>query len=98
MLKYVYISSLVWIIGCFGMFLCRKHILIILISMELILLSVNINFIFFSILIDDFLGQIISLLILTVAASEIVIGLAIIIIFYRMRGGISIKLISLLKS
>lgn len=80
------------------MFLSRKHILIILISIELILLSVNINFIVFSIMLDDLLGQLYSLLVLTVAASETAIGLAIIIIYYRLRGSISIKLISLLKS
>jgi NADH-quinone oxidoreductase subunit K len=98
MSKYLFISTLMFIIGCFGMFLSRKHILIILISVELILLSININFIVFSVTLDDLLGQIYCLLVLTVAASETAIGLAILIIYYRLRGGISIKLISLLKS
>jgi len=96
--KYLFISSFVFVIGCFGMFLSRKHILIILISIELILLSININFIVFSVMLDDLLGQLYSLLLLAVAASETAIGLAVIIIYYRLRGGISIKLISLLKS
>lgn len=80
------------------MFLERKNIIIILISLELILLSANINFVFFSILLDDLLGQIFALLILTVGAAETAIGLAILIIYYRLRGGISIDLISSLKS
>jgi len=98
MLKYLITSSLIFIIGCFGMFLSRKHILIILISVELILLSVNMNFVIFSVLLDDLFGQVYSLIVLTIAASETAIGLAIIIVYYRIRGGISIKLISLLKS
>lgn len=79
------------------MFLFRKHIINILISLELIILSININFIVISCFIDDLLGQIYSLLILTVAAAETSIGLAIIIVYYRLRGGISVDLISLLK-
>jgi NADH-quinone oxidoreductase subunit K len=98
MLNYLIISSIVFIIGCFGMFLSRKYILIILISIELILLSVNMNFIFFSVGLDDLFGQVCSLLVLTLSAAETAIGLAVIIVYYRMRGGISIKLISLLKS
>jgi NADH-quinone oxidoreductase subunit K len=79
------------------MFLFRKHIINILISLELIILSININFIVISCFIDDLLGQIYSLLILTIAAAETSIGLAIIIVYYRLRGGISVDLISLLK-
>jgi NADH-quinone oxidoreductase subunit K len=92
------LSSFLFIIGVFGMFLSRKHIIIILISLELVLLSININFINFSIYLDDFLGQIYVLLILTVAAAETALGLAILVIYYRLRGGISIDLINLLKS
>jgi NADH-quinone oxidoreductase subunit K len=80
------------------MFLIRKHIIIILISFELLLLSININFISASIFIDDLQGQIISLLVLTVAASESALGLALLIVYYRLRGGISLDLINLLKS
>jgi len=80
------------------MFLSRKHVIIILISLELILLSANINFVIFSVFLDDILGQIFALLVLTVAAAESAIGLAILIIYYRLRGGISVDLVSLLKS
>jgi NADH-quinone oxidoreductase subunit K len=97
MLSYLIVSNIVIVIGCFGMFLSRKYILIILISIELILLAVNMNFIIFSIELDDLIGQIYSLLILSLSASETAIGLAIVVIYYRIRGGISIKLISLLK-
>lgn len=94
---YICLSFSIFIIGFCGMFLFRKHIINILISLELIILSININFIVISCFIDDLLGQIYSLLILTVAAAETSIGLAIIIVYYRLRGGISVDLISLLK-
>jgi len=81
-----------------GMFLSRKHAIVILISLELILLSTNINFVVFSVFLDDILGQIYALLILTVAAAESALGLAILIVYYRLRGGISLELISLLKA
>lgn len=80
------------------MFLSRKHIIIILISLELILLAANVNFVSSSVFLDDFVGQIYALLVLTVAASETALGLAILIVYYRLRGGISIDLINLLKS
>lgn len=98
MLMYLLLSISLFIIGNFGMFLARKHIIIILISLELILLSVNINFVAFSVYLDDILGQVYALLVLTVAASESALGLAILITYYRLRGGISIDLINLLKS
>lgn len=91
-------SVLLLIVGSFGMFLSRKHIIIIFISLELILLAVNVNFVFFSVFIDDFMGQIFALLVLTIAASETSLGLAILIVYYRLRGGISVDLMSLLKS
>jgi len=92
------ISITLFLIGTFGMFFSRKHVIIILISLELILLSSNINLVIFSIFLDDILGQIYALLVLTVAAAESALGLAILIVYYRLRGGISIDLISLLKS
>jgi NADH-quinone oxidoreductase subunit K len=91
------LSIIIFIIGLLGMFTFRKHIINILISLELILLSVNMNFIIFSLILDDMLGQIYALLVLTLAAAESSIGLAIIIVYYRLRGGISIDLINLLK-
>lgn len=95
---YILLSMCLFLIGTFGMFLSRKHVIIILISLELILLSTNINFVIFSVFLDDILGQIYALLVLTVAAAESALGLAILIVYYRLRGGISIDLISLLKS
>lgn len=95
---FIFLTVLMFVIGLFGMFLTRNHIIIILISLELILLAININFIVFSIFFDDILGQMYALLILTVAAAESALGLAILIVYYRLRGGISIDLISLLKS
>jgi NADH-quinone oxidoreductase subunit K len=95
---YLILSSLVFIIGSFGTFLLRSHIIIILISFELLLLSASINFVIFSIFLDDLFGQIIAILILTIAAAESAIGLAILVTYYRLRGGISIDLINLLKA
>lgn len=92
------LSICLFSIGSFGMFLSRKNIIMVLICLELILLSSNINFVFSSILLDDLLGQIYALLVLTVAAAETAIGLALVITFYRLRGGISVDLINLLKS
>lgn len=93
----IHLAIIIFIIGLLGMFIFRKHIINILISLELILLSINMNFIIFSLLLDDLLGQIYALLVLTLAAAESSIGLAIIIVYYRLRGGISIDLINLLK-
>jgi NADH-quinone oxidoreductase subunit K len=95
---YLILSISLFLVGTFGMFLSRKHVIIILISFELILLSININFVVFSVFLDDLLGQIYALLVLTVAAAESALGLAILIVYYRLRGGISIDLINLLKS
>lgn len=97
MLSYLLLSLIIFIIGSLGMFLFRKHIINILISLELLLLAINMNFVVFSCFLDDFIGQIYALLVLTVAAAESSIGLAIIVVYYRLRGGISIDLISLLK-
>lgn len=97
MLFYIYLSIILFFTGSMGMFLFRKNIINILISLELILLSINFNFIVFSCFLDDLLGQLYALFILTLAAAESSIGLAIIVIYYRLRGGISIDLISLLK-
>ena len=84
-------------LGLFGIILNRQNIIIVLMSIELLLLSINLNFIFFSLYIDDIIGQIFSLLILTVAAAESAIGLAIMIIFFKIYGNISIYKINLLS-
>jgi len=80
------------------MFLSRKHLIIVLISLELMLLSININFVVYSVLLDDILGQVYAIMLLAIAAAETAIGLAILVIYYRLRGGISIDLMCLLKS
>jgi len=92
------LSMTMFILGSLGMALSKKSILITLISLELLLLSANINFVVFSIFLDDFLGQIYSLMILTIGAAESALGLAIIIVYYRLRGGMQVDSIDLLKS
>jgi len=98
MLLYIFLTVFLFVIGSFGMFLSRKHVIIILISLELLILSINLNFIIFSIFLDDLLGQVYSLIVLTCGAAESALGMALLIVYYRLRGGISIDLISLLKT
>jgi NADH-quinone oxidoreductase subunit K len=90
-------NTLLFLSGVFGILLNRRNILIVLMCIEIILLSVNLNFITFSVYLDDFLGQIFSLFVLTVAAAESAIGLAILILYYRIRGNISISEVTTLK-
>lgn len=80
------------------MFLARQHLIIILIALEIVLLAVTFNFVMFSIFHDDIIGQIYALLVLAVAAAETALGLAILVVYYRLRGGIAVDLIQLLKS
>jgi len=82
------VNVFIFIIGLFGIILNRRNILVVLVCLELVLLSLNLNFITFSVYLDDIYGQLFSLFILTVAAAESAIGLAIIIIYYRVRGNI----------
>jgi NADH:ubiquinone oxidoreductase subunit K len=98
MLLILYFSILLLLVGIVGLYLTRKHAIMMLISLELLILSVNINFIISSIYLDDLLGIIYSLINLTSAASESAIGLALLIIYYRVKGSISLDLISYLKS
>jgi len=86
-----------FLLGVWGIFLNRKNIILLLMAIELMLLAVNYNFVVSSILIDDLSGQIFALLVLTVAAAESAIGLALLMIYYRVRGSISIDFIRLLK-
>ena len=88
---YLILSAIIFSIGITGIFLNRKNIIVILMSIELILLAVNINLISFSIFSGDILGQIFTMLILTVAAAEAAIGLAIIVVYYRNRGSIRVE-------
>jgi len=87
----VFLSTLLFIIGILGLVLNRKNILIIIISIEIALLAVNLNFIVFSVYLDDVLGQLFVLFILTVAAAESAIGLAILIAYYRVKGNINVE-------
>jgi NADH:ubiquinone oxidoreductase subunit K len=98
MLFFILFSFIIFFLGIVGIFIFRKHFINILVSLELILLAINLNFVIFSFYLDDILGQIYCLIVLTVAAAESSIGLALLIIYYRLRGGISIDLINLLKS
>jgi len=86
-----------FLIGLSGIFLNRKNIIVLLMAVELMLLSINFNFIIFSVFLDDILGQLFALLVLTVAAAESAIGLAILVIYYRIRGTIAIEFIDLMK-
>jgi NADH-quinone oxidoreductase subunit K len=95
--KYLLVAILLFFIGLSGIILNRKNIILMLMSIELMLLAINLNFIVFSIFLDDIVGQIFALLILTVAAAESAIGLAILLIYYRIRGSVSVDLINLLK-
>jgi NADH-quinone oxidoreductase subunit K len=85
------------LIGILGIFLVKKNIIIILMSIELMLLAININFITFSVYLNDLTGQIFSLFVLTVAAAESAIGLAILVVYYRIKGIISINFINSIK-
>ena len=90
-LKLLAISIGIFLIGIFGILLLKRNLLIILMSLELVLLAINFNFIVFSVYLDDILGEIFPLLILTVAAAESSIGLAILVIYYRRKGIISVN-------
>ena len=94
---YLTLGAIIFSIGVAGIFLNRKNIIVILMSIELILLAVNINMISFSIYLNDLIGQIFTLFILTVAAAEAAIGLAIIVIYYRNSGTIRVQEIDKLK-
>jgi NADH-quinone oxidoreductase subunit K len=88
---FLIVSASLFVIGVFGIFINRKNIIIILMSIELILASVNINFVVFSSYLGDLVGQVFAMFILTVAAAEAAIGLAILVCFYRLRGSIFIE-------
>jgi NADH-quinone oxidoreductase subunit K len=95
--NYLAVSMVLFLIGLSGIFLNRKNIIVLLMAVELMLLAINFNFIIFSVFLDDILGQLFALLILTVAAAESAIGLAILVIYYRIRGTIAIEFIDLMK-
>ena len=94
---YLIVAAIIFTIGVFGIFLNRKNVIIIMMSIELILLSVNINFVAFSSYLHDLVGQIFALLILTVAAGEAAIGLAILVTYFRNRKTIAVDDINMMK-
>lgn len=94
---YLTLAGLIFTIGVFGIFLNRKNMIVILMSIELMLLSVNINFVAFSAFMGDLAGQVFTMFILTVAAAEAAIGLAILVVFFRNKGSIAVDDIAGLK-
>lgn len=97
MAHYLTLAGILFTIGVFGMFLNRKNVIVILMSIELMLLAVNINFVAFSAYLGDLVGQIFTMFILTVAAAEAAIGLAILVAFFRNKGSIAVEDISSMK-
>lgn len=96
--QFLFVSFILFTIGVFGFIFNRKNILLLLLALEIMLLSVNFNFVFFSVYIDDIFGQIFTLIVLVVAAAESSLGLAILISYYRIRGGIALDSVQLLRS
>ena len=94
---YLWVAAILFAIGIFGIFLNRKNIIIILMSVELMLLAVNINLIAFSTQVGNLVGQVFAMFVLTVAAAEAAIGLAILVAYFRNRGTIAVEDINLMK-
>jgi NADH-quinone oxidoreductase subunit K len=94
---YLTVGAVLFTLGVFGIFLNRKNVIVILMSIELILLAVNINLVAFSSFLNDIVGQVFALFILTVAAAEAAIGLAILVVFFRNRGTIAVEDINMMK-
>ena len=95
---YLTVAAMLFTLGVFGIFLNRKNVIVILMSIELILLAVNINMVAFSTHLNDIVGQVFALLILTVAAAEAAIGLAILVVFFRNRGSIAVEDVNMMRS
>ena len=94
---YLTVAAVMFTIGVFGIFLNRKNVIVILMSIELILLAVNINLVAFSTHLNDIVGQVFALLVLTVAAAEASIGLAILVVYFRNRGSIAVEDINMMR-
>ena len=94
---YLTVAAILFTVGVFGIFLNRKNVIIILMSVELILLSVNINLVAFSSFLGDMVGQVFAMFILTVAAAEAAIGLAILVVYFRNRGSIEVEDLNVMK-
>jgi NADH-quinone oxidoreductase subunit K len=97
LINYLIVSALLLAIGVFGIFMNRKNIIIIMMSIELILLAANINFVAFSAELHDMVGQVFTMFVLTVAAAESAIGLAILVVYFRNRGSIEVEDVTLMK-
>ena len=95
--QYLTVAAILFTIGVLGIFLNRRNIIIILMSVELILLAVNINFVAFFAYLGDLLGQVFALFVLTVAAAEAAIGLAILVVYFRNRGTIAVEDVNMMK-
>jgi len=94
---YLSVAAILFAIGIFGIFLNRKNVIIILMSIELMLVAVNINLVAFSVELNDLVGQVFAMFVLTVAAAEAAIGLAILVVYFRNRGTIAVEDINLMK-
>ncbi len=94
---YLTVAAMLFTIGIFGIFLNRKNVIVILMSVELMLLAVNINLVAFSAFNNDLVGQVFAMMVLTVAAAEAAVGLAIIVVYYRNRGSIAVEDINMMK-
>jgi NADH-quinone oxidoreductase subunit K len=94
---YLTVAAILFTLGIFGIFLNRKNVIIILMSVELMLLAVNINFVSFSEFLGNLLGQVFAMFVLTVAAAEAAIGLAILVVYFRNRGSIAVEDINMMK-
>ena len=96
--NFIIVSVTLFTIGLVGFLVNRKNILLLLLALEIMLLAVNINFVVFSVFLDDLLGQVFTLIVLTVAAAESALGLANLIVYYRVRGGIALDTVQTLRS
>src|SRR5436853_5962311 len=94
---YLVVGAILFTLGIFGIFINRKNVIVILMSVELILLAVNLNLVAFSAFLGDLVGQVFALLVLAVAAAEAAIGLAILVVFHRNRGSIAVEDINMMK-
>ena len=94
---YLTVAAVLFTLGVFGIFINRKNVIVILMSVELILLAVNINMVAFSTHLNDIVGQVFAMLILTVAAAEAAIGLAILVVFFRNRGSIAVEDVNMMR-
>ena len=94
---YLTVAAILFTLGVFGIFLNRKNVIVILMSVELILLAVNINLVAFSTHLNDIVGQVFALLVLTVAAAEAAIGLAVLVVFFRNRGSIAVEDVNVMR-